>query len=398
MNVLDNVAFGLRMRRYPSRARARAAEAIGLVQLAGLENRKARPSQWSAAAEQRPARALVQQTQRCCSSKRAAQGLDLKLAGECRARAQGAQSELGVKLTVFVTHDPKEALTMSDRIAVMHDGSCSRSALPEEIYGIYPTGSSPTSSARPTCLRARSEMQQRSASPAARVAASSDHSVGGAKGGARPPTRRAQLGARGTPSTVQVDGVVGRMTYLGNAQVYGEARLDGGWSNGEPAWRRLYASAEVTVSWDPQRSRWSPAVMQSGGASGRRATPSSKPLLATGAPSGALYAHSLRTSTWSSSLRSVPDRRRLLLRHPDSHRWGRGSAGGIWTATSGSARRLSRRARAVGRSQSSPRLICLVIAYPFAYFITAKSADCNVMALVLIRSGPISWSVTMRGA
>ncbi|NDH11703.1 MAG: ATP-binding cassette domain-containing protein, partial [Actinobacteria bacterium] len=104
MNVLDNVAFGLRMQKVSkSEARARAAEAIGLVQLAGLENRK--PSQMSGGQQQRVAlaRALVNEPKVLLLDEPLG-ALDLKLRQEMQGELKALQSELGVSF-VFVTHD-----------------------------------------------------------------------------------------------------------------------------------------------------------------------------------------------------------------------------------------------------------------------------------------------------
>ena len=133
MNVLDNVAFGLRMQGVnKGEARAKAAQAIDLVRLAGMEMRK--PSQMSGGQQQRVAlaRALVNEPKVLLLDEPLG-ALDLKLRQEMQGELKRLQQELGVSF-VFVTHDQEEALTMSDRIAVMDQGRILQVGSPEEIY------------------------------------------------------------------------------------------------------------------------------------------------------------------------------------------------------------------------------------------------------------------------
>ncbi|MGI9607413.1 MAG: ABC transporter ATP-binding protein [Acidimicrobiales bacterium] len=133
MNVLDNVSFGLRMQKVPKAdATQRARDAIELVRLGGMEKR--RPNQLSGGQQQRVAlaRALVNQPKVLLLDEPLG-ALDLKLRQEMQLELKALQQELGVSF-VFVTHDQEEALTMSDRIAVMHDGKLLQVGSPEEIY------------------------------------------------------------------------------------------------------------------------------------------------------------------------------------------------------------------------------------------------------------------------
>ena len=112
MNVLDNVAFGLRMRKVSkSEARARAAEAIGLVQLAGLENRK--PSQMSGGQQQRVAiaRALMHRPKLVFADEPTS-ALDDANAAEVMNLLREQTADAGATLVV-VTHDQR----LKDRIA-----------------------------------------------------------------------------------------------------------------------------------------------------------------------------------------------------------------------------------------------------------------------------------------
>ena len=110
----------------------RAMEMIELVQLAGLETRK--PSQMSGGQQQRVAlaRALVNQPKVLLLDEPLG-ALDLKLRQEMHLELKKLQRDVGISF-VFVTHDQEEALTMSDRIAVMHEGKLLQVASPEEIY------------------------------------------------------------------------------------------------------------------------------------------------------------------------------------------------------------------------------------------------------------------------
>jgi putative spermidine/putrescine transport system ATP-binding protein len=133
MTVAENVAFGLRMRR-TSRADTaqRVAEALAMVQLAGLGER--RPAQLSGGQRQRVAlaRALVIRPAMLLLDEPLS-NLDLKLREEMRVEISALQRRLGIA-TVFVTHDQDEALTMSDRIAVMRAGRIEQVGTPADIY------------------------------------------------------------------------------------------------------------------------------------------------------------------------------------------------------------------------------------------------------------------------
>ena len=133
MTVLDNVSFGLRMRNIDkATASTKARELIELVQLSGMESRK--PSQLSGGQQQRVAlaRALVNQPKVLLLDEPLG-ALDLKLRQEMQHELKSLQRELGVSF-VFVTHDQEEALTMSDRIAVMEGGRLLQVGSAEDLY------------------------------------------------------------------------------------------------------------------------------------------------------------------------------------------------------------------------------------------------------------------------
>ncbi|HXP72863.1 MAG TPA: ABC transporter ATP-binding protein [Stellaceae bacterium] len=133
LNVAENVAFGLEMKRRPrAEIDARVKEMLGLVKLEGLESRK--PAQLSGGQQQRVAlaRALANKP-RVLLLDEPLSALDLKLRTEMQLELKRLQHEVGITF-VFVTHDQHEALTMSDRIAVMRAGHILQVGTPEEIY------------------------------------------------------------------------------------------------------------------------------------------------------------------------------------------------------------------------------------------------------------------------
>jgi len=134
LDALDNVAFGLRMRKVRSaERRARAAE---LLELVGLADKGARfPHQLSGGQQQRIAlaRALALRP-RVLLLDEPLSALDAKVRLTLREEIRRLQQELGIT-TLFVTHDQEEALSMADRVAVMHAGRLEQCAAPAELYG-----------------------------------------------------------------------------------------------------------------------------------------------------------------------------------------------------------------------------------------------------------------------
>lgn len=133
MTVAENVGFGLRMKRVPgSEAKRRVAEAIELVRLSGLESR--RPRELSGGQQQRVAlaRALVNRPAVLLLDEPLG-ALDLKLRKEMQFELKRLQATVGITF-VYVTHDQEEALTMSDRIAVMRTGSVLQVGTAAAIY------------------------------------------------------------------------------------------------------------------------------------------------------------------------------------------------------------------------------------------------------------------------
>jgi spermidine/putrescine ABC transporter ATP-binding subunit len=133
MTVAENVGFGLKMRSVETRElERRVTEALAMVKLPGLEAR--RPLQMSGGQRQRVAlaRALVIRPAMLLLDEPLS-NLDLKLREEMRIEISSLQRRLGIA-TVFVTHDQGEALTMSDRIAVMRNGRIEQIGAPSDVY------------------------------------------------------------------------------------------------------------------------------------------------------------------------------------------------------------------------------------------------------------------------
>ncbi len=133
MNVADNVAFGLRMKRVDEdEIRRRVAEAIELVQLSGRERRM--PSQISGGQQQRVAlaRALVNRPEVLLLDEPLG-ALDLKLRQAMQLELKTLQEHVGITF-IYVTHDQEEALAMSDRLGVMDGGELVQVGTPGEVY------------------------------------------------------------------------------------------------------------------------------------------------------------------------------------------------------------------------------------------------------------------------
>ncbi len=133
LSVRDNVAFGLKRQKRPkSEIRERVRDALALVQLGGLEKRK--PAQMSGGQQQRVAlaRALVLKPAVLLLDEPLG-ALDAKLRKQLQIELKALQQQVGITF-IYVTHDQEEALTMSDRIAVMSEGRVEQVGPPTEVY------------------------------------------------------------------------------------------------------------------------------------------------------------------------------------------------------------------------------------------------------------------------
>ncbi|MFP4030055.1 MAG: ABC transporter ATP-binding protein [Desulfococcaceae bacterium] len=132
-SIYDNVAFGLKYRDIPKEEiRDRVTKALEMVRLPGVERRM--PSQLSGGQQQRiaMARAIVIQPDVLLMDEPLS-ALDENLREEMRREVDNLQQMLGVT-TIFVTHDQREALSMSDKIVVMKDGRKQQEGGPETVY------------------------------------------------------------------------------------------------------------------------------------------------------------------------------------------------------------------------------------------------------------------------
>jgi spermidine/putrescine transport system ATP-binding protein len=133
LTVADNIAFGLKYKRMTKGERHRLiGEMLERVRLTGFEGRK--PDKLSGGQQQRVAlaRALILRPRVLLLDEPLA-ALDARLRKDLQVELKTLQSELGVTF-VFVTHDQEEALTMSDRIAVMNEGRVEQAGAPQAVY------------------------------------------------------------------------------------------------------------------------------------------------------------------------------------------------------------------------------------------------------------------------
>jgi spermidine/putrescine transport system ATP-binding protein len=133
LTVFENVAFGLRRKKVTSDSiSTRVREMLDLVELPGYESR--RPAQLSGGQQQRVAlaRALINHP-RVLLLDEPLGALDLKLRKQMQLELKRIQTEVGITF-IYVTHDQEEAMTMSDRIAVMRAGRIEQLGTPEELY------------------------------------------------------------------------------------------------------------------------------------------------------------------------------------------------------------------------------------------------------------------------
>lgn len=133
MTIYDNIAYGLKMKKTDKKEIAkRVSEMLDLVQLGGFENRY--PSQLSGGQKQRVAiaRALINQP-RVLLLDEPLGALDLKLRKQMQLELKRLQRKLNITF-IYVTHDQEEALSMSDRVAIMNNGILEQVDIPEKIY------------------------------------------------------------------------------------------------------------------------------------------------------------------------------------------------------------------------------------------------------------------------
>ena len=133
LNVYENVAFGLRIKKIPEREiKKRVEEMLHLVGLKSFAQRKIEALSGGQQQRIAIARALVNEPEVLLLDEPLA-ALDLKLRKEMQWELKRIQAEIGITF-IFVTHDQEEALTMSDRVVVMNEGVIQQIGTPMDIY------------------------------------------------------------------------------------------------------------------------------------------------------------------------------------------------------------------------------------------------------------------------
>lgn len=139
MNVAENIAYSLKLRRRPKgEIQTAVREVLELVRLPGYESR--RPGELSGGQRQRVAiaRALVNRPSVLLLDEPLG-ALDLQLRRQMQLELKALQKQLGISF-IYITHDQEEALTMSDRIAVLREGQLEQVGTPAEVYDHPRTG------------------------------------------------------------------------------------------------------------------------------------------------------------------------------------------------------------------------------------------------------------------
>jgi spermidine/putrescine transport system ATP-binding protein len=220
LTVADNVAFGLRYKDVSKAdAKKRVGEALALVRLEGLERR--RPSQLSGGQQQRVAlaRALILNPAVLLLDEPLG-ALDAKLRKALQLELKALQEEVGITF-VYVTHDQEEALTMSDRLAVMSNGRVEQIGTPSEVYEEPGTAYVADFLGVSNLMEARVEGRDADGRAKVRlgdfelVASKGDtDAVGDVKIVIRP--ERVRLEPQGTVGENHVPGMVERVVYVGS--------------------------------------------------------------------------------------------------------------------------------------------------------------------------------------
>ena len=133
MTVFENISYGLKIRKEPDKiVRQKTEEVMRLVGLKGMQDRS--PAQLSGGQQQRVslARSLVMEPKVLLLDEPLS-NLDAKLRVSTRIEIRKLQQRVGIT-SVYVTHDQEEAMTLSDRVVIMHEGKIQQVGPPKEIY------------------------------------------------------------------------------------------------------------------------------------------------------------------------------------------------------------------------------------------------------------------------
>jgi spermidine/putrescine transport system ATP-binding protein len=261
LTVKENVAFGLKRKRVEKReVERRVSGELERVGLADQGNRK--PAQLSGGMQQRVAlaRALVN-LPRVLLLDEPLGALDLKLRKGLQVELKKIQQEVGITF-VYVTHDQEEALTMSDRIAVMNSGRIEQIGDPEQVYDrpttTFVAGFIGVSNLMPGTVRKSGENGEVELDSGVRVGTDVDGFAVGDRCHAvvRPEKLAIGSGGRGEPS---VEGLVESSLYLGTStqlivRLSDEVRMTVLVPNADEAERQSLpgGGANVKLSWAPE--------------------------------------------------------------------------------------------------------------------------------------------------
>ncbi|MGH2764371.1 MAG: ABC transporter ATP-binding protein, partial [Actinomycetota bacterium] len=267
LNVFDNVAYGLRRRRIAKdHIPGQVGRMLELVDLPGFEAR--RTTQLSGGQQQRVAlaRALVNQP-RVLLLDEPLGALDLKLRKQMQLELKGLQHEVGITF-IYVTHDQEEAMTMSDRIAVMRGGRIEQIGPPEEVYEHPDTefvagflGASNLLDGSVGAADGDLRTIDLASGERVRVPAGSvDGARGRVKLGVRPEKIRITAGGGRPDGDNAIEGTVRDATFVGVSNVYTVATRDGhtvtvyAQNLGTSSDRPPAPGETVTLSWHPEHT------------------------------------------------------------------------------------------------------------------------------------------------
>jgi putative spermidine/putrescine transport system ATP-binding protein len=245
MNVLDNVAYGLKVKGVAKKERlARAEEALAMVALADFGQRK--PAAMSGGQRQRVAlaRALVNRP-RVLLLDEPLGALDLKLREQMQSELKKLQRQLGITF-IFVTHDQSEALSMSDRVAVFNKGRIEQVDTPRNLY-LQPVTPFVAEFVG-TSNVLRGELAQRLTGSAGAFSIRPEH---------------VRLGSADAPGSdeLEIDGLLHDIQYQGASTRF-EIRLDNGQNFCVSQANTQWQSGELNVRPGQQvTARWSRAAM-----------------------------------------------------------------------------------------------------------------------------------------
>ena len=267
LNVFDNVAYGLRRKKVAAgEVDKRVNDILALVDLPGFGSR--RITQMSGGQQQRVAlaRALVNRPQLLLLDEPLG-ALDLKLRKQMQLELKRIQGEVGISF-VYVTHDQEEAMTMSDRIAVMNAGRLEQVGAPQTVYELPATrfvasflGASnllagEVSSANGSVAKVALEAGSTISLPAERVPATR----GAVHVGVRPEKLHIDAAGDGAlPEANSIEAPVATSTYTGVSTSYECTTADGATvvvyvQNLEASTAPLGAGARVRLAWHPEHT------------------------------------------------------------------------------------------------------------------------------------------------